>query len=591
MAKSKGNKNKNAAGKADVKAKKTSVKNDAPSKGSGPKKIIIPTVALILVAALLVTGYFVWYKPKHAGGPEPVTNTTGGGSDTKQSVDFKKNKYTYETADYNGYTVPAFVAEMLKGADKDSEAACKKYGTALTVAGHDVSTSEFGMMYFDMFIDARDSLIDDPNGLTPVTNTAPAEQKYGDTEYTWADRLKEVTAEKIKKNYILFYEALENGFMPTDSCVADMEEAKNSAEYFSGIKNVTADEDMAETYCEGATLNLFMRNYILKSYAADYEAAVREMLASKRGKAEMDEVYKANPEKYNYVDVRVFVINKQTMDAVEKAKKEVKDLESFYQFGIDYYSAMFSDYSDYKEEATRFFCLRKSELSGKFGDAIGEWCFEDGRKPGDIEVVEGTLFYCLLYMVKPQYMIETVDFYQCLSYFNDDMDYPRSDEEKENTYNYLKTPFETLKSSDNKTETFKEIDSQYDENALSYENEGMMKRTGVKGLEYNALEWLYSSERKKGDCELIYIRSAYAIIMFDHINKGDYNYYLTITDEYSDSDFGSFYESLKNYNGNEITEYSEGISKGAQYGETASAAYAAKVAKNSQSSQTTQTAQ
>lgn len=591
MAKSKGNKNKNATGKADVKAKKTSVKNDAPSKGSGPKKIIIPAVALILVAALLVTGYFVWYKPKHAGGHEPVTNTTGGGSDTKQSVDVKKNKYTYETADYNGYTVPAFVAEMLKGADRDSEAACRKYGTALTVAGHNVSTSEFGMMYFDMFIDAIDSRIDDPDGIRPAYDTAPAEQKYGETEYTWADRLREVTAEKIKKNYILFYEALENGFMPTDSCEANIEDAKSSAEYFADIKKISVDENMANNYCEGATLNLYMRNLIFKFYVEDYEIAIRKTLASKYSKADLDEVYKAHPEEYNYVDVRVFVINKQTPDDVEKAKKEVKDLESFYQFGIDYYGEMFSDYSDYKEEATRFFCLRKSELNGKFGDAIGEWCFEKDRKPGDIEVVEGALFYCLLYMAKPQYMIETVDCYQCVAFFNDNLDYAQSDEEKEETYNYLKAPFETLQKSGNKTETFKQIDSQYDESAVSYENEGLIERAGVKDLDYNAVEWLCSPERKKGDSEIIYIRNAYAIYMFDHTNKGDYNYYLTITDEYSDADFGSFYESIKSFNGNEITEYSEGISEGAQYGETASANYAAAIAKNSQSSQTAQTAQ
>ncbi|MBR4766946.1 MAG: hypothetical protein IK085_09320, partial [Clostridia bacterium] len=141
---------------------------------SKAKKIIIPAVAVVLAAAIVVTGYFCWYRPKHG-----VIQKSGGGSDAKQSVTITPAEVGYETAEYKGAKVPEPFVEIFEQAEKDSEAACKKYGTALTVGDCEISETEFGMTYFDMFIYAIGGEISDPKGLKPSATSAPAEQAYG----------------------------------------------------------------------------------------------------------------------------------------------------------------------------------------------------------------------------------------------------------------------------------------------------------------------------------------------------------------------------------------------------------------------------
>ena len=539
---------------------------------SKAKKIIIPAVAVILTAAIVVTGYFGWYKPKHG-----IIQKSGGGSDTKQSVTITPAEVSYETADYKGAKVPKPFVEIFEQAEKDSEAACKKYGTALTVGDCEISETEFGMTYFDMFIYASDDEINDPNGLKPSTASAPAAQAYGDGGATWADRLREATSDALKNRYILFSEALENGFLPSDYTVLELSGIPETIEYNAEVKGVTPDKELAGSYFDGVTVSLYVRNLILRAYADEYETAVTDSFAAAHSDSEIKDIYEQNPSKYNYVDVRVFTIFSEDDEAVERAKKEVTDLDSFYKFGLDYFGKYDSGYADKQEKETRCHFATFDDLDRLYGSSIAEWCFAEGRQAGDVSVVEGIIYNCLIFVEKTQYTTCSVNFYESLTAFNENGLQAQNESEINGSKNAAQSHYDLLKRNNGSLETMKEIADSYNESTRSIDTRGKCERSHVSDMGYNVARWMLSSERKKGDFEVIESDIGYGVYYFDSINKEDTDAYDKIRSNLAEEEFEHYYDSLLVFNGYKTVTNSGVVDGASQKGEDSCARYAEKV--------------
>ncbi len=535
------------------------------------KKIIIPVVAVLLAAALLVTGYFVWFRPEHG-----KINEYGGGSDTKKSVDLAPSEIHYETADYKGYKVPEVFAEILEQADKDSEAACKKYGVAMTVGDNKISETEFAMAYFDMFIYAADNEIDDPQGLTPELTAAPADQPYGKEEnVTWADRLKEETEKALRKRYILFYDALENGFMLSDETFYELSGLKKEVEYSAEMKLQTADEMLSDSYCEGTTVCLYVRNLIIRGYVLDYEKALKENFASAHSDKEIKGIYDKNPSKYNYVDVRILQIYLEDEEGAKRAKKEIKDLESFYDFCVDYYKEIDPNFEDIKDSQTGYNFARYDRLETLFGKDVAEWCFAKGRKTGDVGVVPSDDFACLIYVEKPQYSPDSVNFHESLTLFNESGVSAQSDAESAEAKAAAKRQYDLLVKNKGTVEAMEEIAGLYNESGRSDES-GVCEGVYVYELGYNLARWALSPDRKAGDYKVLEADNGWGVFMFDGFNEGDKDAYSLIRHSLAEDEYKEYYESLLNFNGNKVVSDKSVIKSASEKGEKSCAKFAEK---------------
>ena len=526
------------------------------------KKIIIPAVAVILAAALLITGYFFWYKPKHGG-----INEYGGGSDTKKSASLTPEKISYETADYKGYKLPEFFVEIFEQAEKDSEAACQKYGVAMTVGDKKISETEFAMTYFDMFIYAADGDIGDPQGLAPELTAAPADQPYGkDEKTTWADRLKEETEAALRKRYILFYDALENGFLISDSVASELSSIKGEVEYSAEMKLKDADEMLSESYCEGTTVCLYARNLIMRSYADEYEKALKASFAQAHTDSEIKDIYDKNPSAYNYADVRILQINPDDEEGASRAKKEIKDLESFYNFGIDYYSEIDPHFEDIKDSQTGYPFARYDRLKTLFGKDVADWCFAEGRKAGDVEVLPSDKFSCLIYVEKPQYSPDSVNFHESLTLFNESGTSAQSEDESAAAKAAAQRQYDLLEKNSGTVDAMEEIAGLYNESGRS-DALGVCKGVHVYELGYHLARWVLSPDRKAGDYEILEADSGWGVFMFDSFNEGDIDAYSIIRQNLADKEYSEYYESLLNFNGNKVAANTSVIADAAEKGE------------------------
>ncbi len=538
---------------------------------SKAKKIIISAVAVFLAAAVIVTGYFVWYKPNHMGGTE-----FGGGSDSKKSVKITPASVSYETAQYKGGKVPAAFVEILEQAEKDSEKACKKHGVAMTVGSNNISATEYAMTYFDVFIYLYNGEITDPQGLYPEDTAAPSKQAYGDSGQTWADRVNHETANLLHKRYVLFEEALENGFLLSDAAAGELADFYESVKTKAGEKGISPDEEIAGSYFDGATLGLCARNLILRSYASEYEALVRNTMYNSHSDSEVKGIYEKNPSKYNYVDVRVFEMPADDSEAAALAKKEVKDLDSFFKFGRDYFKEKLPNYDKIQETETRKHFAKYEDLVVKFDEQVADWCFADGRKAGDVDVIKGEKFNRLIYVEKPQYTLDSVNFHECITYFNDMLQPSKNDEEDKNAKLSADQQLEYFKQGGGTVEAFENVAEIYNESYESYATKGKRERVFPSSSEYVVEKWLYSPERKKGDYGIFRISIGYGLYVFDGLNEGDLDAYEQIRNQLVEMEYGSYYESVLNYNGNKATVFDSVAGKAADRGEEACARYAEK---------------
>lgn len=537
------------------------------------KKIIIPVVAVLLAAALLVTGYFVWFRPEHG-----KINEYGGGSDTKKSVDLAQGEISYETADYKGYKVPEPFVEILEQAEKDSEADCEKYGVAMKVGDKKISETEFAMAYFDLFIFAADSEIDDPKGLAPELTAAPADQPYGNKEdgITWSDRLREETEKALRKRYILFYDALENGFMLPDDIAADLGDTRENVEYSAKMNGSDPDAMLEESYCEGATVCLYARSLIIRNYAEEYEKALKATFAAAHSDSEIKGIYEKNPKKYNYVDARILQIYADDADGAARAKKEVKNTETLFSFGADYYKDVDPYFMESADKVTRYHFALYDRLSQEFGSEVADWCFADERKEGDVEVLPGGEFDCVIYIEKPTYSPESVDFRESLTLFNDAGTAANSDDESEAAKASAQKQYDLLERNKGSEETMIEIAGIYNESYKSADTYGERKGVYIYELGYNAARWMTSSDRKKGDYAVIETGAGWGLFMFEGVNKGDIDALSLIRHNLAEREYREYYESLLNFNGNRVVTDGSVIGSAAKKGESSCARFAEK---------------
>lgn len=500
--------------KTDAK-KKPQTKKPAEKVSEGNKKstkaIIIAAAAIVVIAAVLV-GIFV-IKPAIDNGGEPttvpiVTNAPVNGED-------------YSYADYKGTRMPVEFIEILNQAELDSKRACEEYGVALELGGRKISKSEFVIYYLDQYrlqmheinysIEQKGSNM---TGYDP--QKLPDQQQAVGEDYTFAEDFTRKAITHIQTNYASFDLAIKDGTQLDETVIRNtITGYERVLEYVTYSDSVeTADEYIQNVYGAGTTYAMFAAKEIMQAYAKHHEESKAEEYYNDVTLEEAKPRLKGNEKKYKVIKSRVYAIEGE-YDPEELSL--VSTEEEFLAFAKKNHP----DQNFSADIKTLGYYVSYDTVGRAYGYDVADWMFSEERVAGEIGVVEGDIYECLIYIEKPAFFDTSCD---VMTY---EFTYP--EDQPEEAFNAMAAEVQALYDSwTEKPMTEEEFRTACLETGYGFDR---TYRTG--NLFFMVNNWILDENRKSGDITMLNDGKTVYIIYYCHDNPEDFDWFNSIRNEMS----------------------------------------------------------
>ncbi len=494
---------------------------EAPKKS--PKTIIIIIAAVVIVAAAVLVGIFV-IKPAIDKNTEPTTVPVVTNPPKEGEV------FTY--ADYKGARMPVQFIEILNQAELDCQKAAKETGVALKVGDREISKSEFLMYYLDQYrlqmheinysIEQRGSNM---TGYDP--EKLPDEQNAVGVDYTFAEDFTRKAADVIKTNYASFDLAVRNNTQLTeveiDNLIVSYERVKEYAKY--SLEEKTADQMITETYGAGTTYAMFAAREIMQTYAKKYEEVKTEELHKSYPEETVIERLNENETKYKVIKARIYPIEGEyEPEEISKVATE----EQFLEFAQNNYpNGGFS-----AKHKTNAHFVSYDTVGRTFGYEVADWAFSDARVPGEIGLVQGQIYECLVYIETPAFFDTSCE---VITY-----EYTYAEGTTEEEFNQIADEIQTMYDGwveSNMTE--EEFRTACLETGYGFER---TYRTG--DLFFYVNSWILDENRKSGDMGMFNDGTTVYIVYYCRNNPEDFDWELNIRTEMSVEDYKAEYDEF-----------------------------------------------
>lgn len=498
---------------------------EAPKKS--PKTIIIIIAAVVIVAAAVLVGIFV-IKPAIDKNTEPTTVPVVTNPPKEGEV------FTY--ADYKGARMPVQFIEILNQAELDCQKAAKETGVALKVGDREISKSEFLMYYLDQYrlqmheinysIEQRGSNM---TGYDP--EKLPDEQNAVGVDYTFAEDFTRKAADVIKTNYASFDLAVRNNTQLTeveiDNLIVSYERVKEYAKY--SLEEKTADQMITETYGAGTTYAMFAAREIMQTYAKKYEEVKTEELHKSYPEETVIERLNENETKYKVIKARIYPIEGEyEPEEISKVATE----EQFLEFAQNNYpNGGFS-----AKHKTNAHFVSYDTVGRTFGYEVADWAFSDARVPGEIGLVQGQIYECLVYIETPAFFDTSCE---VITY-----EYTYAEGTTEEEFNQIADEIQTMYDGwveSNMTE--EEFRTACLETGYGFER---TYRTG--DLFFYVNSWILDENRKSGDMGMFNDGTTVYIVYYCRNNPEDFDWELNIRTEMSVEDYKAEYDEFVDNN-------------------------------------------
>lgn len=486
--------------------KKNTKKKTAKTPQAKTKKpvngIIIAAVAVLIAVAVAVAVFLVKKNDK----PEPPS------VNHVETLAPDGSKYTY--AEYKGTKMPVEFVEILNNAEQDSYDACREYGVALELGDREISLPEFVMYYYDVYYFQTESALYSIQ-QTGANRTGydlyklPTEQKHPREEYMWSEQFTQEVIENMALNYMMFDEAVEAGVELSNSDISAVLESLQLIERGAKSEQRTVDEEIADTYCEGLTADMYMAREIVVAYATAYDAAKHADYVDSYSFSDVEAVFNKKPVDYAVARLRVYPIEGEYNEA---EVSEVSNEKEFLEYANknhprDTYDANFTTECGY---------LTKQRLSDIYGTEVGEWAFAKGRKAGDIAVVQGMLFRYLVYMEVPAFHATSCD----IMFVGTQYDESMTEETRKQEFEKAEKMYLEWKNGDGTKEGFWDY---------STSANGMGEETVRIGDYYFEIDnWIHDPSRKSGDSVMLNTSQGCGAVYYIGKNEDDFDWIKTI---------------------------------------------------------------
>lgn len=223
-----------------------------------------------------------------------------------------------------------------------------------------------------------------------------AQQQYSE-DMTWKDLFDEMTVEQIRQSKALLDDARKAGFTydttaDYESFTAEFESAAQSA----GVNLSDYYKASFGTYATAKNVAPFIKEGMVVS------AYYSELLESNApSKEEIRAYYEENKRNYDKADYRSFTFTadakadateEEMNAAMDEIRAKAETMMKARQDGEDFEALCIENASDeekanYEDEETQY-SLSEGRYSSGIPSVISDWLYEDGRKEGDIAVLE-----------------------------------------------------------------------------------------------------------------------------------------------------------------------------------------------------------
>lgn len=495
-------------------SKKTNSNNKTPETApKKPAKAIIAAAAAVVVIAAVLVGIFVVKPAIDKNNNEPTTVPVV----TNEAVEGERYSY----AEYRGVRMPVEFIEIFNQAELDSKKAAEEYGVAVEVGNRDISRSEFTMYYLDQYRlqmhEINYSIEQKGTNLTGYDPTKlPEEQQAVGVDYTFAEDFTLKAIEHIKTNYASFELALKDGTTLTESeiysTIMGYERVVEYAEYSQ--EKITPDEYIQNVYGAGTTYAMFAAREIMQTYARIHEEDIAEKYRQEVTLEEAEERLRGNERKYKVMLSRVYAIEGE-YDAEEISL--VNTEEEFLEFVKNNHPD--ENYS--ADIRTLAYYVGYESIGKTYGYKVADWMFSEERVAGEVAVVEGDIYECLVYIEKPAFFDTSCD---VMTY---EFTYP--EDQPEEAFNIMAEEIQALYDSwTEKPMTEEEFRKACLETGYGFE------RTYRSGdLFFMVNNWILDDSRKSGDISMYNDGQTVYITYYCHNNPDDFDWYAAIRNEIS----------------------------------------------------------
>lgn len=496
--------------------------NQAARKKEKQKKIIIGVVAAVVAIAIIVVG-FVFLKPYVEKKIEEKKQ-----EEINPSMPSVKEaeEYEYEVVDkpdgmenssftfvnYRGVNMPEEMAEILNQAEADNAAACKNQGIAIVIGDHQISVPRFELYYYEESIFTIAKLINQVQENNGQNNTgydfdkAPADQEYGGKGYdTWAEKFTDDALNSLTFSLVNFERALESGTQLTDTQFRTIIQGYESILVYAEEDGITPNEYIANICGEGATYEMYASMIILQEYAKTFDADELDRIAESVTEEELEEENSKNPLSHMLASVTLYPIEGDFDES------EVNSIST--KQGIINYAAERANSENYDANSeTNYAWVSYKGFADTFGEPIAEWIFSEDRDIGDVAVVQGTIFPCLICMNELPFESNSIEALVFSSYFDEDISESNIKAAQEEIEDFE----ERWKNGD-----FGSADEAGLDYAINDLGAGERLTLRIGDFAFNADEWLHDPSREYGDTKIITTTDGVFFFFFVKSNTED----------------------------------------------------------------------
>ncbi len=420
---------------------------------------------------------------------------------------------TFEYVIYRNMRMPKEIAEILEQGEKDNAQACEKYGTVVKIGDHSISRPLYELYYNMLCADkTRESLSMDLNGQTNTTgfdyNLAPDKQDYpGSKEdgYTWADKFSDDTIKDLQFFFAAFDGASINGISLTENHFQSLIYQYEYVNTYAQGKNQSVEQYLSERSGEHITYEMYATYEIMRYYAAAYQEDDLEKYKAQITQNQIDDFYKEYKEELTLVKARIYPI-----ESYEYDEAELKTLRTETDF-LNYATKMTNQAGYNAEVVTRCWWVDYSAIANTYGPEVADWIFKEKRNPGEIGLVQGSIFPCLIY-------IETLPFestsrqviiYEAMNNYGAD-----EDEIEKNKGFAEEIQQDFLNGGGTKEAALK----------LAEQDIAYNKAVSTTDYGYNVNVWLFAKDRKPGDYTTLTTDDGSFFIYYLNDNPEDYDW-------------------------------------------------------------------
>ena len=489
------------------------------AKAKKPVNGIIIAAVLVLIAVAVAVVVFLVKKNDKTEPPStnPIETLAPDGSE-----------YTY--ADYKGTKMPVEFVEILNKAEQDSYDACREYGVALELGDREISLPEFVMYYYDVYYFQAESALYSIQ-QTGANRTGydlyklPTEQKHPREEYMWSEHFTREVEDTITVNYMMFEEALERGTELSNSDITSVFDVIDLIERGAQKEKWSMDEEIADTYCDGLTVDMYLAREIMVAYAsvcdAEMHKETRESYSKEKVKAEL----KKNPDGYSVARLKVYPIEG---DYNETEVNSVSNEKEFLEYANknhprDTYDAEFSTECGY---------ITKEKLSSVYGVEVGNWAFEKGRKAGDIAVIEGAIFRYLVYIEVPAFYATSSNIIFVGTQYEDNM----TAEDRKNAFEETEKLYLKWKNEDGTKEGFWEY-------STGAGGPGEMTAR-IGDYQFQIDNWIHDPSRKSGDSVVLDTVEGCCAIYYVGKNEDDFDWNVSLREDMATNELRDYQQEV-----------------------------------------------